>query len=226
MKKPLSKSAVSKPKKRKSGRPSLVKKVKKKKIVPCPRQGIKRSLPIKYGDNCIVLLPRDPWWVYSYWDISQKKIDEIISLIPDRQRRNLRWILRLYDVTGINEAESRKQHSFFDVDINFEASNWYININQTERALCVEIGLKNSAGKFFPVARSNVVKMPYCGVSSRIDEEWTLPEGDYFKILGAYELGKSSLEMKARFEEFMKHQVSSPLASWGSAFLVKEESFK
>lgn len=175
---------------------------------------INYRLPVKYGDNRIVILPRDPWWIYSYWDITQGRIDEVIFSLPDNQRQGLKWILRVYDVSGIS-FNGNNANSFFDLDINFDTGNWYVNISQPEREWCVEIGFKDPSGRFYPVARSNVIKTPYFGISSVIDEEWALPDEDYYKVLGVYDLGKSSMERKKRFEEIVKHQISSPLASWG-----------
>jgi hypothetical protein len=180
------------------------------------------SLPLRYSDNRITILPRDPWWIYSYWDISEQRINEVISAIPVYERENLKWILRVYDLTSVSHFDGKNANSFFDIGIHFEANNWYINVNQPERSWCVEIGLVNPSGKFFPVARSNVIKTPYFGISSIIDEEWALPDEDYYKVLGIYDLGKSSLERKKRFEEIIKSQISSPLASWGVSSLFSE----
>ncbi|MDP2923670.1 MAG: DUF4912 domain-containing protein [Candidatus Omnitrophota bacterium] len=183
---------------------------------------IRYNLPVRYGDDRITILPRDPWWTHSYWDISERKINEVISSIPIYERQNLKWILRVYDVTGIKSFQGNNANSSFDIDINFEANNWYINVNQPERDWCVEIGLINPFGKFFPVARSNIIKTPYFGISSIIDEEWAIPDEEYYKVLGVYDLGKSSLERKKKFEEIIRHQISSPLASWGVSSLFSE----
>jgi hypothetical protein len=180
------------------------------------------NLPLRYGDNRIVILARDPWWLHAYWDISEQRINEVISSIAIEERQNLKWILRVYDITAVNNFNGSNANSFFNIDIHFEANNWYVNVNQPERDWCIEIGLMNPYGKFFPVARSNVIKTPYFGISSIIDEEWALPDEDYYKVLGIYDLGKSSLERKQRFEELIRHQISSPLASWGVSSLFSE----
>ncbi len=189
-----------------------------------PQEVSSYNLPLKYGDNRIIVMPRDPWWIYSYWDISEQRINEVIFAIPVYERQNMKWILRVYDLTGIKNFNGGNANSFFDIDIHFEANNWYINVNQPEREWCVEIGLLNPFGKFFPVARSNIIKTPYFGISSIIDEEWALPDEEYYKVLGIYDLGKSSMERKRRFEEIIKHQISSPLASWGVSSLFSERA--
>lgn len=182
------------------------------------------SLPLKYRDNRIVLMARDPWWVFTYWDIAESRIEQVMASISDSDKQGLRWILRVYDVTGISDFAGEGANAFFDVDINFSASNWYLEVNRPGSDLCIEIGLKNSAGKFFLVARSNVIKTPGFGISCEIDEEWVLPDDEYFKLLGVYDLGRSSFERKRKFEEIIKAQISSPLASWGGKNFSRQKS--
>ncbi len=187
-------------------------------VAPAPT--VRYTLPSRYYDNRITLLPRDPWWLHTYWDISQEKIDEVVGKIPPEERYDLRWVLRVYDLTA-----SRKFDKFFDVSIDVSVNNWYVNVDAPEREWCVEIGLLTRTGKFFPVARSNVVKTPYFGISDVIDEEWALPDEEYFKVLGIYDLGRSSLERKQKFEEVLKHQISSAAFSGGisSLFSMREK---
>ncbi|UCC95002.1 MAG: DUF4912 domain-containing protein [Candidatus Omnitrophota bacterium] len=182
------------------------------------------SLPVRYGDNRIMLLPRDPWWLHTYWDISEERINEVISSMPVHERQNLRWAVRVYDVSSVQDFRGDNANCFFDIDIYFDAGNWYINVNQPGRAWCVEIGLKSPQGTFFVIARSNIIRTPCFGISDQIDEEWVLPDEEYFKILGIYDLGKSSLERKRKFEEIFKQQISSPLASWGVSSLFSERA--
>lgn len=170
---------------------------------------VEYNLPSRYSDNKIILMARDPWWLHTYWDISESRIGEVIDSIPLNEREGLHWVLRLHDVSGINDFNGDNSHHFYDTEINYDARNWYLNPNNPEREWCCEIGLKNSQGRFFMVARSNIVKSPYFGISSIVDEEWALPDEEYFKALGVYELGRSSFERKKRLEEFILSQISS-----------------
>jgi len=177
------------------------------------------NLPIKYNDNRIVLLARDPWWVHAYWDIAESRITEVISSIPLHEREGLHWVLRVYDVTGVKHFTGTNGHSSFDIDIEVEVRNWYIHANNPGREWCVDIGFKNNKGKFFMVARSNTIKTPYFGISNVIDEEWALPDEEYYKALGVYDLGRSSMERKQRLEELIQYQVSSGAFSPGISSL-------
>ncbi len=170
----------------------------------------KYSLPHRYNDNRLMLVPRDPWWVHTYWDISEDKINAVVSDIPDYERADLKWVLRMYDVTGVRNFRGSNANSHYDVDINFGVNNWYVNVNAPEKEWCAEIGLKTKKGNFFAVARSNIIKTPYFGISNIVDEEWAMPDEEYFKLLGVYDLGNSSLAAREKgLEEALKNQISS-----------------
>ncbi len=192
-------------------------------LQPPQATGAGYSLPLKYNDDRIVLLPRDPWWLHAYWDISEKRINDVIFVIPEKKRENLKWILRVYDVNGKKQTAGISFNTYFDIGINSDSSNWYINTTNSGREWCVEIGLITADNEFFAVARSNTVKAPCFGISDIVDEEWALPDKDYFNVLGAYDLGKSSLERRKRLEEVLQKQISSGAFSAGvSSFSVSE----
>jgi len=190
-----------------------------------PQPTLEYNLPLRYHDNRITALARDPWWIHVYWDISETKISEIISKIPLYERENLTWVLRVYDVSGVSDFNGKNAHSYFDIEIDFRAFNWYINVNNPQRAWCVEIGVRTAGGKFFAMARSNIAMTPYFGISHLIDEEWALGDEEYYKVLGVYDLGKSSLERRKKLEEILKGQISSGAFSGGisSLFSLREK---
>lgn len=175
----------------------------------------KYYLPFKYKNNRLVLLPRDPWWLYTYWDIADNKIDDIVKSIPIEDRDGLKWVLRVYDITGCENLENLGQaNSYYDVDISYDASNWYLNVNQPGRSWCLEIGFMTRTNRFYPIIRSNITKTPNFGVSNELDEEWMLPDEEFFKLLRLHGLdamrGKSSLS----WQQLLEKQVSSQISSW------------
>ena len=55
-----------------------------------------------YGDQKIVILVRDPWWIFAYWEIRREREKEIIGKIESDGDSPVKTILRVYDVTDIN----------------------------------------------------------------------------------------------------------------------------
>jgi hypothetical protein len=184
------------------------------------------NLPLRYYDNRLVALSRDPWWLHFYWDLNEQRIKEVISKIPSSQQQDLSWVLRVYDVTNIADFNGRNANYHIDVGVNVDANNWYVNVNNPERCWCGEIGLMTKDGQFFAVARSNIIKTPCFGISDVIDEEWACADDDYYKVLGIYDLGRSSLARKKKVQKFLQEQISSGAFSGGVSSLFSYQPRK
>jgi hypothetical protein len=186
------------------------------------------GLPDMYGDTKIVLLPRDPSWCYTFWEISNSKKEEIINTYGANSLENL-W-LRVYDVTSIEKFDGTNAHKFFDIKINSSAINWYLNVPETNRSWCVDLGLKLPDGKFVTIVRSNIVIMPRFGVSSLTDEQWAILQREFERLLelsGVQMIGRSSFDiaklMKERWEELLSVSEIHGLISSGFVSSFKKE---
>ena len=158
------------------------------------------EFPSGYGDNRIVLIVRDPHWVFAYWETK------------DRQQEK---ILRVYDTDS---------WSSFDIEITGGARNWYIKVPAPNRTYCVDIGYKTPDGKFVAVARSNWVTTPLDRMSDVIDERWMIPDCErMYALSGGFGIGRGSMEihelMKKRFQEESASgwvsSISSPVKQLG-----------
>jgi len=166
-------------------------------------QGTPRELPDNYGDNQIYLLIRDPYWVYTYWEIQE-----------DHQRHHLEklggsWesvvsVLRVYDTT-----EEGKVAAFFDVVLQNMVKSWYLN-TQPNHSYFVEIGLLHRDGRFLCLARSNHVTTPRSGMSEVIDDQWMSVDFEkMYALSGGFEVGKSSAELHRLMEERLNSAITS-----------------
>ena len=194
------------------------------KVTPRPASAPEFHIPAGYGDNRIVLITRDPWWVYTYWEIERQKEEEVRNTVRAKGFDNPKSILRVYDVTDINFNGSNA-HSFFDIELKGLANNWYIEVGKPNRSWVADIGLLTPPGDFFLLARSNAVHTPRFGMSEVTDEEWFCPAEDYWKmfgIAGGGKLGKSSIELKEIIEKKIKEQISSGAVS--SLFVVTKKT--
>ncbi|MFH1847050.1 MAG: DUF4912 domain-containing protein [Candidatus Omnitrophota bacterium] len=176
------------------------------------------NVPAGYGDNKIVLMARDPWTLYAYWEIREDVETGLKRGIVDRGLVPQKSILRLYDITKNVEVSSAKITRELELK-NFSRS-WYINGLSAERHWLLDIGIVCTTGEFFCLARSNVVCSPADRMSDICDEEWMCPADLYYKmfaVAGGYDIGKSSLEIKGLID---KH-----LADWRSSGGMSSESF-
>ncbi len=178
------------------------------------------KFPQGYGDNKIVLLVRDPWWLFAYWEIGKDREKDIVSKIEKSGERPEKSVLRVYNVTGIN-FNGKNARSFFDIELKGLASNWYINVNSPGTSWVVDIGIITNKGNFYLLARSNAVTTPRFGMSDKIDAEWMAPEDEFWKMFGlsgGMGIGKSSLEAREKFKRWLEEQVSSGGLSSGASF--------
>ena len=184
-------------------------------VTPMPTPPPEFHIPAGYGDNRIVLMTRDPWWVYAYWEIQRQKEEEIRNTIRAKGCDNPKAVLRIYDVTDI-DFNGSNAHSFFDIELKGLANNWYIEAGKPNRSWLADIGLLTPPGDFFLLARSNCVHTPRFGMSEVTDEEWFCPSEDYWKmfsVAGGGKLGQSSIELKEIVERKIKEQISSGAVS-------------
>ncbi len=171
-----------------------------------------QELPSQYGVDKMVLMVRDPWWLYTYWEIKQETVERLKHELKDEFYKAKR-LLRVYDVTNIIFNGSNANR-FFDIQIHEFANNWYIDAGAPGRSWCVDLGLKLSDGRFITILRSNVVQTPLDGPSWITDEEWMIPDDMFARLYGmGFGLGRSSPVGKA----WRERMISSPgIASMAS----------
>ena len=182
----------------------------------------KQELPAHYDRDLIVLLVRDPWWLYSYWEVKaatyQKLKNELGPLFDTAQQA-----LRVYDVSFINFNGSNA-HRYFDIALAHPASSWYIDTGSPGRSWCVDLGLKLSDGRFITIVRSNIVTTPLDGPSWVTDEEWMVPEDLFVKLYtSAVGLGGSPVKIKKPWAEVQKRAFASGGISSGAISPVKQK---
>jgi len=170
------------------------------------------SIPTGYGRDRIILMVKDPWWLFAYWEIQPATERAARSQLLPHEVAGLQSILRVYDVTGV-EFPAQPATASFDIGLSGLATNWYIHANAPNRSFIVEIGFLANTGRFLPLARSNRVTTPRFGPSEIIDEAWMTTDETYWKLLGTRaNLGSGS--SPGEWARFMAHAVSS--GNWSS----------
>ncbi len=183
-----------------------------------------QDLPSAYGQDKIVLQVRDPRWLHTYWEVKEQTIEELKIRLGDDFYR-ARKTLRVYDVTNIIFNGSNA-NSFFDIQYNDFATNWYIDTAGPGRSWCVDLGLMLPDGRFITILRSNVVQTPLDAPSWITDEEWMIPDDIFARLYGmGFGLGKSSPVGGAWQERVKQGLFSSGISSSPVRKEVKPRSF-
>jgi hypothetical protein len=184
---------------------------------------VPRDLPAGYGKDRIVVMVRDPYWLHCYWELTRQAIQRAEAALGQEWHTS-RPILRLLDVSK-QETTSASESIVRDIDIHGGCNNWYIDVSHPPRSFRVDIGYLARNGRFYVLARSNVVSTPRAGISDVIDENWSdidAKKADrIYAMSGGFDPTASSLELKQLFEERLRRPLGSPaITSFGSGGLV------
>ena len=177
------------------------------------------EIPSGYGEDRIVLMVKDPWWLFAYWEIQPATERAARSRLLPQEVAGLQTMLRVYDVTDVDFPGQPAHHSQ-DVPLSGLATNWYLHTDAPDRAFIVEIGLLTSTGRFLLLARSNCVRTPRFGPSDVIDEEWAVTDEQYWTL--ARSLGDIGMGASAGFssEGWLRLLAKAPSsAHWASGSL-------
>ena len=156
------------------------------------------DIPSGYGKTESYLLPKDPAWLFLFWEITQNTMDYIKSQYSENVLKNSRTVIRLHDVTDVEFFDGANSAAYCDMPVIFEARSWYINAPQSGRSYLADLGYVTPDGKFILVSRSNATLLPPGKISDVVDDKWMVVEGDFQKLLklaGADYIGLGASEL-------------------------------
>ena len=178
------------------------------------------SLPEGYGKTEAGLLPRDPNWMFIYWEISEATRTDVCRTHGPDVFQKSREVIRVYD-SSEGDAKGPDRHNYFDIQTAAGAKTWYINVPESGKTYYCEIGLALPDGSFICLVKSNTANLPAGRVSDVTGEKWIGVSADFDKLMqlsGVEHIGKGSGEiaesLAQRWE--MLRAVFSRASSWGA----------
>ena len=131
-----------------------------------------------------------------------------------------RPILRLMDVTS-EDTTSNAERAVRDIPIHGGVNNWYIDVAEPPRSYRLDIGYLSAKGRFFVLARSNVVTTPRVGCADLLDEHWASVDAQYQTIFKqSLHGGSPSRDLQEIFEERLRRPMNPlNLATLGTGAL-------
>lgn len=119
-------------------------------------------LPDFYDVDRMVLLTKEPYLLYAYWDISVQT--------QEKAGDNLKHlVLRVNDVTDIIFNGHNAIH-YWDTPIHSFTDNWYIHVHNTNRNYLAELGFYQD-GAFVSLLRSNSASTPLDRMMPMFDQQ-------------------------------------------------------
>ena len=124
------------------------------------------ELPVQYATDRIVLMVRDPFWSYAYWDLSAASVNRA------RAQGGRQLALRVHDVTGIAFGKSPSNLTY-DLRMPFDGQRqWYLNMPSDGRSYVVQVGYLRSDESFVAIATSNVGSNPISRPSAVVSDRF------------------------------------------------------
>ena len=109
------------------------------------------GLPKSYGINHIVLMAKDPAWLFAYWEITESLWADIRA-----EAGHYHMVLRVFHLPPVGNSPL----GHFDIILPPEATNWHINTGLTGGSFEAHLGFTTSLKPFKPLLKSNIVLAP------------------------------------------------------------------
>lgn len=124
------------------------------------------ELPGHYQQDKLVLMPKDPEYMFCYWELTQGLLDEKSK--EKMTEGNYRETLK------INwESRSLFEPNFTFIPVFFWARKWYFGVPQVGQRYQVELGWLSDTGHFISIIRSNLSELPesWAQTQKRLSEQ-------------------------------------------------------
>ena len=161
----------------------------------------------------LVVMVRGPYWLHCCWDIVPQSVQRAQAAMG-QDWHSASPVLRVLKVdpstSGASECIER------DIKIHGRVKNWYIDVADPQQNYRVEIGYASPNGRFFGLARSNVVSTPAPDRGDLMDPHWTDVAENCEKIYamsGGYAAEGANQELQELFEERLRRPMGSPLVT-------------
>lgn len=134
-------------------------------VVPTREEGgAEGELPESYGTRQLLLVARDPHWLYAHWDFTREQQREYNSLSRDRH-----MVLRVY-------LAAPHGHPATEVHVHPESRHWFVHVTGAGKKYVAELGYYEMDGEWNAVAVSGATLTPPDSVSPTTFAEFaTIP---------------------------------------------------
>ena len=162
----------------------------------------------------LVVMVRDPYWLHAYWELSRKSIERA-KVALGQYWHGARPVLRVCEVLRDGTTTSTRQ-PIRDVEIHGNVNNWYIDVYAPPKSYQLDIGYRTPGGRFFCLARSNVVSTPPASAGDAFDKNWADVAKDFeriFALSGGYSEPEANGDLKEVFQQQLQRPIGDPAST-------------
>lgn len=165
-----------------------------------------------HAKDRLVAIVRDPYWLHVYWELTRPTVERARAAMGQHWH-GARPVLRLHELTADGTTSSARR-VVRHIEIHGGVNNWYIDVPNPPKSYQLDIGYLATGGKFFALARSNVVTTPQVPAGQTFDQNWADIAKDYDRIYamsGGYAEANSDGELRQVFEEHLRRPMGPPM---------------
>ena len=174
--------------------------------------------PVAKGEDRIVLLVRDPYWLHAHWDLTRATVDRAKAALIDHWH-SVKPVLRLLKFEEMGTTDSAET-VFRQIEIHGGVRNWYIDVDKPPSQFQIIMGYMTGNGRFYELVRSNVVTTPIPGSKDSFDDHWADIANDAERIYamsGGYGDETTKGELAEIFQDRLKRTMElDVLSQFGS----------
>jgi hypothetical protein len=179
----------------------------------------------------LVVMVRDPYWLHAYWELHRASIERA-KVAMGQHWHGARPVLRVHEITADGTATSARR-MVRQIDVHGGVNTWYIDVQDPPKTYQMDIGYQSPCGKFYCLARSNVVHTPAVSPGEAFDRNWADVAKDcdrIYALSGGYssENGENGHgELREILEEHAERPMGAPLSSrLGVSALGRPQDFQ
>ncbi len=171
------------------------------------------ELPGLYSEPKLVLMPKDPEYMFCYWELTpsliEQKEKEKLASGSYRETLKINW-----------ESKSLFEPNFTFIPVFFWARKWYFGVPQVGQRYQVELGWLSDSGHFISIIRSNLSELPesWAATQKRLADQGEVLSysSSHTKILGSSEQ-LAVEDIRAFVPEWNLSSESMTSSSWSRA---------
>ena len=166
------------------------------------------------GKDRLVLMVRDPYWIHAHWDIMRHSVDRAKAALAENWHtvKPILRLLKLDDSGTTNNSEV----IYRDIEIHGGVRNWYIDVDSPPSRFKMLMGYYCANGRFYELARSNIITTPAPGGKEATDDHWADISTDaehIYSMSGGYGDDTQTGDLTEVFEEKLKRTMDADVLS-------------
>jgi hypothetical protein len=110
------------------------------------KKAVEEVLPASHPGERVVVVPRDPEWVFIYWETSEQAWEK-----ARKDFRGGRSVLKLY------HGETQPSTVLVRAEVGLKQGKFYARVPRSGGMVRAEVGIEKEDGSFYPVLISQVV---------------------------------------------------------------------